>query len=152
MREPRELDTLYQDIILDHYRTPRNSEPLDEFDTEVEIDNPFCGDEVKIQLQMNGGRIEAVSVTGQGCSISQSSASLMGESIKGRSLDETREQVRVFKALMNGEQPSEERLDKIGDLVALQGVRRFPVRIKCALLGWSGLEEALEQLEKPEPD
>ena len=130
MREPRELDSLYQDVILDHYRAPRNAEPLERFDADAHIDNPFCGDEVDIQLRVGDGRVEAISVSGRGCSISQSSASLMGEAIKGRSPAEARVLAATFKALMEGAGPPEDELAKIGDLVALEGVRQFPVRIK----------------------
>lgn len=140
------LGRLYQDVILDHYRSPRNAEPLERFDAEAHIDNPFCGDEVDIRLRLEDGHVKAVSVSGRGCSISQSSASLMGESIKDLTPSEARELTAIFKALMEGAGPTEDDLAKIGDLVALEGVRQFPVRIKCALLAWTGLDDALGQL------
>ena len=146
-RDTDRLDRLYQDVILDHYRSPRNVEPLDRFDAEAHIANPFCGDEVDIQLRLKGGRVEAASVSGRGCSISQSSASLMGEAIKGMTPAEARLLAAIFKALMEGAGPPQDDLAKIGDLVALEGVRQFPVRIKCALLAWAGLDDALGQLD-----
>ena len=147
-RDTDQLDRLYQDVILDHYRSPRNVEPLEQFDAEAHIDNPFCGDEVDIQLRLGDGRVEAVSISGRGCSISQSSASLMGETIKGMTPAEARELAGIFTGLLEGAGPPEDDLAKIGDLVALEGVRQFPVRIKCALLAWAGLDDALRQLDK----
>ena len=145
-REPDHLDTIYRDTVLDHYHSPRNAEPLAEFDVESHIDNPFCGDEVDIQLHLAGDRVDGVSVRGQGCSISQASGSLMGEIIKGRTPAGIRELAATYRRLMSGEQLSDEDFAAIGDIAALAGVRSFPVRIKCALLAWEGLDEALSEL------
>jgi nitrogen fixation NifU-like protein len=141
-----ELDSLYKDIILDHYRSPRNSQPLQDPDVEVDAANPFCGDEVKVQLKTDDSRIEGVSVAGRGCSISQSSGSLMGELVKGKTRDEALTIRGLFQGLMKGQQLTEDQLLSLGDLEALQGVRKYPVRIKCALLAWSALDDALRQL------
>jgi nitrogen fixation NifU-like protein len=147
MQSLGDLDSLYREIILDHHRSPRNNELLAAPDVEVEAVNPFCGDEVKVQLKAANSTVEAISVTGHGCSISQSSASLMGEVVKGKSLEEALRVRRLFQGLMKGDQLSEEEFRELGDLEALQGVRKYPVRIKCALLGWSALEDALKKLK-----
>ena len=146
-----DLDSLYREIILDHHRSPRNHEPLDSPDVEVEGVNPFCGDEVKVQLKAADSTIGDISVSGHGCSISQSSASLMGETVKGKSLEDALKIRRLFQGLMKGEELSEEQMVQLGDLEALQGVRKYPVRIKCALLGWSALEDALKKLAGGRP-
>lgn len=142
-----ELDDLYRDIILDHFRSPRNAEPLDDPAVEIEADNPFCGDELRLQLNADAERVTEVSVSGRGCSISQSSASLMAEMVEGKTVAELRRLYGLFRGLMTGEDLSEDQLDALEDLLALQGVRRYPVRIKCALLAWSALADALDQLE-----
>ncbi|MBI4220175.1 MAG: SUF system NifU family Fe-S cluster assembly protein [Chloroflexi bacterium] len=147
MSELGELDSLYRDIILDHYRSPRNNEPLATPDVEVEVTNPFCGDETKVQLKTADSRIAGVSVAGRGCSISQSSGSLMGELIRGKTIAEAQAARGLFRALMTGQALSDEQMREIGDLEALQGVRKYPVRIKCALLAWVALEDALKKLE-----
>jgi len=143
-----DLDSLYREIILDHHRSPRNNEPLASPDVEVEAVNPFCGDEVKVQLKAVDSTVGDISVTGHGCSISQSSASLMGEVVKGKSLEDALKVRRLFQSLMKGEELSDEQMTAIGDLEALRGVRKYPVRIKCALLAWSALEDALKRLER----
>jgi nitrogen fixation NifU-like protein len=140
-----QLDELYQSIILDHYRNPRHTEPLENPDVDVEANNPFCGDEVHIQLGLRDGEVAAVSVTGRGCSISQSSGSLLSDLIEGKSRKEALDLVTRVRRMMKGEELSEEELDSLGDLVALEGVKKFPVRVKCALLSWAALEDALEE-------
>lgn len=147
MQSLGDLNSLYREIILDHHRSPRNTDPLAAPDVEVDAVNPFCGDEVKIQLKASNSTLADISVTGKGCSISQSSASLMGELVKGRSTEEAMKARRLFQSLMKGEELSEAQLAELGDLEALQGVRKYPVRIKCALLAWSALEDALKRLK-----
>ncbi|MBM3959781.1 MAG: SUF system NifU family Fe-S cluster assembly protein [SAR202 cluster bacterium] len=146
MQDLGDLDSLYRELILDHHRSPRNTEPLISPDVEVDAVNPFCGDEVKVQLKTSGGTLNGISVTGRGCSISQSSASMMGELVKGRSVEDAMRARRAFQALMKGEALTEDQLADLGDLEALQGVKRYPVRIKCALLAWSALEDALKRV------
>jgi nitrogen fixation protein NifU and related proteins len=155
------LEDLYREIILDHYRNPRNRGDLPSPPARrAEGFNPLCGDEVVVyvDLDADSGEVRDVRVGGQGCSISQSSASMMSAAIKGRSLDEARQLVRAFKAMMS---IHEHRLDgdghevseavapdpevDLGDLAALQGVVKFPVRIKCATLPWNTLVQALEE-------
>jgi nitrogen fixation NifU-like protein len=136
---PVALDELYREVILDHYAHPRNRGRLDPADIAVEGANPLCGDELALFVRISQGRVADVRFEGRGCSISQASASMMTEAIKGRTLDEVAGLIGAFKAMMHGREPGEE----LGDLVALQGVRKFPVRIKCATLGWVALEQGL---------
>jgi nitrogen fixation NifU-like protein len=151
------LDDLYREIILDHYRTPRNRGELPPPAAHAVGHNPLCGDEIDVYLQVEDGVITDVKVGGQGCSISQSSASMMSQAVKGKSLAEVRALVRRFKGMMtidsaDGDVPGDTSdLDgpdadsiKLGDLEALQGVVKFPVRIKCATLAWNTLLDALE--------
>ncbi len=147
------LEELYREVILDHYRNPRHRKPLNHADAHAEGVNPLCGDEVTIELAVDDGRIVDVSAIGQGCSISQSSASMMTDAIVGKTVDEVRELIGRFKAMMDIDRAGDVGLDPdrpgavLGDLEALQGVRRYPVRIKCANLPWTTLEQALDQLD-----
>jgi nitrogen fixation NifU-like protein len=147
------LEDLYREIILDHYRTPRNRGELASPPAVVaQGHNPLCGDEITVYLQVDGGTVTDVKVGGQGCSISQSSASMMSQAIKERSVDEVRALVRRFKGMMSIEDTVEAAdgdAVALGDLEALQGVVKFPVRIKCATLAWNTLLEALEQASQP---
>ncbi len=154
------LEDLYREIILDHYRSPRNRGELPSPPAQrVEGYNPLCGDEVIVFLSLDNGQVSDVKWGGQGCSISQSSASMMSVAIKGKTLEEARNVIRSFKGLMS---IHEHRLDtdeddsqesrvpvaqgevKLGDLEALQGVVKFPVRIKCATLCWNTLQQGLD--------
>ena len=141
-----ELDELYREIILDHYRNPRNRGSLDQPSATSEGDNPLCGDEVRVDLAIRDGRIFDVRFVAKGCSISQASASMMTEAIKGRSLEEVESLFETFKGMMYS--ADEVDVEALGDLEALQGVRKFPVRVKCATLPWNTLEEALEEFSK----
>ncbi|MGE5595048.1 MAG: Fe-S cluster assembly sulfur transfer protein SufU [Hyphomicrobiales bacterium] len=138
--EPQ-FDELYRELILDHYRRPRNHGALATVTQHAEGMNPVCGDEIALDLDVRGGTIEDIAFSGQGCSISQASASMLTERVKGRRVDEVRDVAAAFKAMMNGEEPA----PSLGDLEALQGVAKFPVRVKCALLSWKVLEEGLAQ-------
>ena len=145
------LEDLYREVILDHYRNPRNRGHLEHPDLSAQGVNPLCGDEVNIELRIEGDRVIEVAVEGQGCSISQSSASMMTEAIKGKTRDEIADltsQFRVMMSLDGGDHDLGLDPDRpgavLGDLEALQGVRQYPVRIKCASLGWTVLTEALE--------
>jgi nitrogen fixation NifU-like protein len=150
------LEDLYREIILDHYRNPRNRGELPVPPAHrVEGFNPLCGDEIVVYLDVEDGRITDVRISGQGCSISQSSASMMSAAVKNKSVAEARALIRAFKAMMSiheqrldGEDgPAEERDPnvKLGDLEALQGVVKFPVRIKCATLSWNTLAQGLDE-------
>ena len=151
------LEDLYREIILDHYRSPRNRGELEVPPaTMAEGFNPLCGDEIRVFLQVDGEVISDVRIGGQGCSISQSSASMMSTAVLGKSIDEARNILQQFKEMMSIHEhgldgsddlgsSTEERLGSsgLGDLEALRGVVKFPVRIKCATLGWNTLDQAL---------
>lgn len=151
------LEDLYREIILDHYRSPRNKGELETPPaTKVEGYNPLCGDEIVLYLLVDGDTVTDVKIGGQGCSISQSSASMMSAAIKGKTVEEVRALVKAFKAMMSIHETSlggevEEEIEavdpsvKLGDLEALQGVVKFPVRIKCATLSWNTLTQALDE-------
>ncbi len=139
---PMGLDDLYREVILDHYSHPRNRGELPDPDIRVEGANPLCGDELAIYVKLSGDTVADARFTGRGCSISQASASMMTEQIKGKTLAQARALVARFRGMMHGEPVSEEEL---GDLVALQGVRKFPVRIKCATLAWVALEQGMDE-------
>ncbi len=153
------LEDLYREIILDHYRTPRNRGEL-ETPPAVRADghNPLCGDEITVYLVVSGDGDDAVvddiKIAGQGCSISQSSASMMSQAVVGRPVSEARALLRRFKTMMSIEgyelQPGDDDIS-LGDLEALQGVVKFPVRIKCAVLGWNTLAQALDTAGAGEP-
>jgi nitrogen fixation NifU-like protein len=136
------LPSLYGEVILDHYRRPRNKGVLESPSVTISMHNPVCGDEIDLHLKVAGEHLEAVRFAGHGCSISQASASMMTQRAGGRSLIEVGELVDLFKELIRGS-PEAARDRRLGDLRVLQGVSRFPVRIKCALLAWDALEEAL---------
>jgi nitrogen fixation NifU-like protein len=137
------LDDLYREVILDHYSHPRNRGAVDPADVTREGANPLCGDEIRVSLRVRDGIVEDVRFDGKGCSISQASASMMTELVKGKAVEEAERMIAVFKAMMHGEVPADASL---GDLEALQGVRKFPVRVKCATLSWITLEMALADL------
>lgn len=136
------LDELYKEVILDHYRSPRNRGKLEPSDFDLHRDNPLCGDEIHVYAQLEDGRLTGIAFEGKGCSISQASVSMMTEKIKGLSLEDAEGLANQFKSMMQGENPQEP--EQLGDLVALQGVQKYPVRIKCALLGWNTFLEGLK--------
>jgi nitrogen fixation NifU-like protein len=154
------LEDLYREIILDHYRNPRNRGELPVPPaTKVEGFNPLCGDEIVVYLTVTNGTVDDLKIDGQGCSISQSSASMMSAAVKGKTVPEARALIRAFKGMMS---IHESRLEgdgedgapepdgagedvKLGDLEALQGVVKFPVRIKCATLSWNTLQQGLDE-------
>jgi nitrogen fixation NifU-like protein len=148
------LEDLYREIILDHYRSPRNRGELASPPAHrVEGFNPLCGDEVTVYLDVNDGVLTDIKLTGHGCSISQSSSSLMSAAVKGKPLDDVRATIETFKELMTAHETSideEERdatnLRTLGELAALAGVVKFPVRIKCATLAWNTLQQGLQEL------
>ena len=143
------LEDLYREVILDHYRNPRNRGHLADPDATAQGVNPLCGDEVTIELRFEGDTVAEVGVEGQGCSISQASASMMTEAVRGKTRDEIAEMVAKFRQMMSIDEADDIGLDPdrpgavLGDIEALQGVRQYPVRIKCASLGWNTLLEAL---------
>jgi len=134
------LEELYQEIILDHYKKPRHPGRLDGGHVEVRHYNPVCGDELTVGLRLDGDRVADVAVQGSGCSISQASASVMTEQVLGRPVPEALEVAEGFRRLMHGEGEPDE--DLLGDGVAFAGVAKYPVRVKCALLGWMAFKDA----------
>ncbi len=143
------LEELYREVILDHYRNPRNQGHLDAADASAQGVNPLCGDEISIELKFDGDVVSEVAADGRGCSISQASSSMMTDAIKGKTRDEITQLVTKFRQMMSIEEGGDIGLDPerpgavLGDIEALQGVRQYPVRIKCASLGWNTLLEAL---------
>ena len=137
------LNSLYQQLILEHYRSPKNKGELPDSTVEIHMRNPSCGDDIRLQLKLEDGRVADVSFVGQGCSISQASVSMMTALIKGRAVDEADALAEKFKAMMHGDE-SMAKDRSMGDLRALAGVSKFPVRVKCALLGFDALQEALK--------
>lgn len=144
MSERNPIDALYREVILDHHRHPRNFGALEGADALVEGYNPLCGDRVEIGVKLEGGKLKDCRFKGEGCSICMSSASMMTEELIGRPVEEVQETVDGFRALLKGEECP---LAVEGDLESLVGVRNFPVRIKCALLPWTTLNDALRQAQ-----
>ena len=139
------LDNVYRDAILDHRLHPRNHQALDEADILADGVNPFCGDEIHLQILLGDrGRVSRVAIQGEGCSINRATGSMLTETIKGKSLSEIARLSVLFRGMMRGEAVSEEERWLLGDLVELEGVREFPVRIKCSLLAWSTLDDAID--------
>ena len=164
------LEDLYREIILDHYRSPRNRGELESPPAvRVEGFNPLCGDEIVVTIDVEDGAVADIKIAGTGCSISQSSASLMSAAVKGRSVEEARDLIATFKGMMSiheatlpagagtaddgtvveAPEPQVIDIDALGELAALQGVVKFPVRIKCATLSWNTLAQGLDEAVPP---
>jgi nitrogen fixation NifU-like protein len=139
-----EIGALYQEMILDHYRRPRNKGTLENADATVEMKNPLCGDEITLQVAFEGNSVCDLKFFGRGCSISQASASMMTQLVKGKSGGEIDSIRKQFRDLMLGNASTADE-SQLGSLRALSGVARFPARVKCALLAWNALETALAQ-------
>ena len=136
------LDEIYKEVILDHYKNPRNKRELPGAELSCTQNNPLCGDEITVFAHVEDAKVLEVTFQGAGCSISQSSASMMTEAVAGRTVDDARDLAARFRGMMAGEiEPDEE---SFGDLVALKGVVKYPIRIKCAVLAWDVLQEALD--------
>lgn len=133
------LDELYRETILDHNQSPRNRGHLNNPTKTVGLLNPTCGDQIQLELQLNHGKVEDIRFSGQGCSISMASASMMTEAIKGKSLEDALNVTRNFKLFLTGGKPDVD----LGDLEMLQGVSQFPSRVKCATLAHNAFEKAL---------
>ncbi|GKU80214.1 Fe-S cluster assembly sulfur transfer protein SufU [Paenibacillus sp. L3-i20] len=136
-----ELNDLYRRVIMDHYKNPRNRGTLNEESVTINLNNPTCGDRISLQLQVIDGKVADAKFTGEGCSISMSSASMMTEAIKGKSFESAIHMAEKFSALMKGEPVEFEELE---DIEALSGVNKFPARIKCATLAWNALRKGIE--------
>ncbi len=148
---PTGLAELYQELILEHYKHPRNKGDLPGADVEMHLMNTSCGDEVRLQLLLEGGVIRDARFQGNGCSISQASVSMMSDLLKGKTIPESIELARRFTDMMHGD-PGAAREKRMGDLRALAGVSQYPVRVKCALLGWDALLQALRTIGGEEED
>ena len=135
------LDELYKEVILDHYKNPRNKREIPDAALRCSKNNPLCGDEITVFVNEDDGTIADVAFVGQGCSISQSSASMMTEAAAGKTRGEVEQRIGAFRGMMAGEVEADE--DAFGELVALKGVVKYPVRVKCAVLAWDVLQEAL---------
>jgi nitrogen fixation NifU-like protein len=136
------LDDIYKETILDHYRNPRNKREIDDATWSCSRNNPLCGDEITVFVRERDGALDEVAFVGQGCSISQSSASMMTEAVTGASIDDAQTLIKTFRGMMAGEVDPDE--DAFGELVALKGVVKYPIRVKCAVLAWDVLQEALQ--------
>jgi nitrogen fixation NifU-like protein len=139
MSEP--LDDLYRDILMEHFRYPRGRNKLEHVHLHNEGQNPVCGDEIEIALELEGEKVKDIYVSCMGCAISVASGSMLAEIIKGKSLEEVKKIAEVIKSMLKGKESRNEL--ELGDLEALKGVRKFPVRIKCALLSWTTLIDAI---------
>ncbi len=138
-----DIHELYQEVIIDHNRRPRNFQVLEGADMKAEGYNPLCGDRITLYLNVRDGTIEDVGIQVSGCAISKASASMMSEGIKGRTVEEAERIFEKFRELIKGEELGDEDLDLLGDLEILSGVSRYPARIKCAVLSWHTLHSAL---------
>lgn len=139
------LESLYQDVILDHYKRPRNVGKIENYDVGMELANPTCGDVIGVHLKLDEeGRIAEAKFHGHGCSISQSSASMLTTKLKGKTMGEAHQLIQRFYDMMKGVEGD---YQDLGDLQALQGVAKYPVRIKCATLAWKALEQGMEKKE-----
>jgi len=146
-RSTPDLGGLYQEVILDHYKRPRNRGEVDPHDADVHLRNPTCGDEIRLQLRIEDGVVTDIAFTGDGCSISQASSSMMTDLVKGRPAEEGLALARRFTEMMHG--VDEAAKDKqLGQARVLQGVAKFPARVKCALLSWEAYQEALKQADR----
>jgi nitrogen fixation protein NifU and related proteins len=141
-----EIDDLYQDIILDHYKRPRRARKLGVDEALIDEENPTCGDHIRLTCRVGAGRVEGLSVDCQGCAICTASASIMAECSEGRTVEEVRTLAQRFTALLRGEGAMTD--EELGDLIALRGVAEYPLRIKCATMGWHAIEAALDKLSK----
>lgn len=141
------LDELYREVILEHYKSPRNHGRLADPVVATRGHNPLCGDDVEISMDLADGVVRDIRFQGKGCSISQASASMLTEAVKGKTTAQARHLIDTFKSMLHGDPVDEADL---GDLEALQGVRRYPVRIKCALLAWTTLQEGLDLYARSE--
>jgi len=135
------LDEIYKEVILDHYKNPRNKREMPDAPLTCSKNNPLCGDEITVYVDAEDGKVLEVSFVGQGCSISQSSASMMTEAVSGKTVEQVEALASDVRAMLAGELEPDE--DTFGELVALNGVVKYPIRVKCAVLAWDVLQEAL---------
>lgn len=139
------LDDLYRRVIMDHYKNPRNRGSFEDDALKIELNNPTCGDRITLQLKVEGGIVKDARFTGEGCSISMSSASMMTEAVKGKTVPVALDMADRFSGLMKGESVEFEGYE---DIEALSGVNKFPARIKCATLAWNALRKGIDEKEQ----
>jgi nitrogen fixation NifU-like protein len=137
-----QLETLYRQVIMDHYKRPRNKGVLQDGSLTVDMNNPTCGDRIRLTMKIDGGKVDDVKFEGEGCSISMASASMMTEAIRGKDTESALRLAEMFSEMIQGKDV--EQIEALGDAVALQGVAKFPARIKCATLAWKALEKGLK--------
>lgn len=137
----KNLDLLYRQVIMDHYKNPRNKGVLEDGNHTIQMNNPTCGDRIQLTMKLEDGVVKDIKYEGEGCSISMSSASMMTQAIKGKTADEAIKLAKIFSDMMQGKDVDTD-LD-LGDIEALQGVSKFPARIKCATLAWKALEKGI---------
>ncbi|QMT18499.1 SUF system NifU family Fe-S cluster assembly protein [Planococcus maritimus] len=140
------LDQLYRQVIMDHYKTPRNKGTLEEDSVNIEMNNPTCGDRIQLTLQVEDGIVKDAKFDGEGCSISMASASMMTQAVKGKDVESALKMSEIFSDMMLGKE-YDDSVD-LGDIEALQGVSKFPARIKCATLAWKAMEKGVHEEEK----
>ncbi|MFD1737727.1 Fe-S cluster assembly sulfur transfer protein SufU [Bacillus salitolerans] len=140
------LDTLYRQVIMDHYKNPRNKGALEDGNISIDMNNPTCGDRIQLQMKVEGGKVTDVKFDGEGCSISMSSASMMTQAIKGQTIENALELSKIFSDIMQNKD-YDDSID-LGDIEALQGVSKFPARIKCATLAWKAMEKGINSQEQ----
>jgi nitrogen fixation protein NifU and related proteins len=139
-----ELDELYQDLILDHFKHPRNFRALSDVEVLVDEENPTCGDHIRLMARVEQGKIVDVKYDGKGCAISTASASMMSEKLIGMPVSAARELIGSFVSLIRGEKEMD--ADTLGELAALEGVKQYPMRVKCATMSWHAVEKALDKI------
>ena len=137
------LDEIYQEVILDHYKNPRCKGCVDCPTTSCALYNPLCGDQIELSITVKDNVVQEIGFTGHGCSISQSAASMMSEACKGKTVEEAKSKCMLFREMMRGEKFAED-LPELGDSIALEGVRKFSARVKCAMLAWEAMEKCIE--------
>ncbi|WP_207368631.1 Fe-S cluster assembly sulfur transfer protein SufU [Heyndrickxia coagulans] len=135
------LDALYRSVIMDHYKNPRNRGSLEDGSLTVDMNNPTCGDRIHLTMKVEGGLIRDAKFTGEGCSISMASASMMTQAVKGKTVDEALKLSHIFSEMVQGKDYEE--AEDLGDIEALHGVSKFPARIKCATLAWKAMEKGV---------
>ncbi|MFN7251859.1 MAG: Fe-S cluster assembly sulfur transfer protein SufU [Anaerobacillus sp.] len=147
MSSGNNLDSLYRQVIMDHYKNPRNRGEIEGDSLTVNMNNPTCGDRIQLQMKVEDGKIADAKFVGEGCSISLSSASMMTQAVKGKTVEEALTLSDIFSNIMQGKDYDEDQFD-LGDIEALQGVCKFPARIKCATLAWKAMEKGLNTEEE----
>ncbi|WP_442595988.1 Fe-S cluster assembly sulfur transfer protein SufU [Neobacillus sp. D3-1R] len=140
------LDALYRQVIMDHYKNPRNKGVIEDGSLTINMNNPTCGDRIQLTMNVEDGIVTDAKFEGEGCSISMSSASMMTQAIKGKKMDDALKMSTIFSNMMQGKEYDED-ID-LGDIEALQGVSKFPARIKCATLAWKAMEKGLKEEEQ----